>query len=56
MPYVLGFVGVLVFAEMVWQIGLYGVIRVEGHGIENLYVIGMDAHRTSCALLPSPSS
>ena len=25
-----------------WRIGLYGVIRLEGHGIENLYVIGMD--------------
>ena len=42
MPYVLGFVGVLLFAEIVWRIGLYGVIRLEGHGIENLYVIGMD--------------
>ena len=42
MPYVLGFVGVLLFAEIAWRIGLYGVIRLEGHGIENLYVIGMD--------------
>ena len=42
MPYVLGFAGVLLFAEIVWRIGLYGVIRLEGHGIENLYVIGMD--------------
>ena len=42
MPYVLGFVGVLLFAEIVWRIGLYGMIRLEGHGIENLYVIGMD--------------
>jgi len=42
MPYVLGFVGVLLFAEILWRIGLYGVIRLEGHGIENLYVIGMD--------------
>ena len=38
MPYVLGFVGVLLFAEILWRIGLYGVIRLEGHGIENLYV------------------
>ena len=42
MPYVLEFAGVLLFAEIVWRIGLYGVIRLEGHGIENLYVIGMD--------------
>jgi ATP-binding cassette, subfamily B, bacterial len=42
MPYVLGFAGVLLFAEIVWRIGLYGVFRLEGHGIENLYVIGMD--------------
>src|SRR5215468_9561408 len=42
MPYVLGFAGVLLFAEIVWRIGLHGVIRLEGHGIENLYVIGMD--------------
>src|ERR1700757_492714 len=40
MPYVLGFAGVLLFAEIVWRIGLHGVIRLEGHGIENLYVIG----------------
>jgi ATP-binding cassette subfamily B protein len=42
MPYVLGFAGVLFFAEIVWRIGLHGLIRLEGHGIENLYVIGMD--------------
>ena len=42
MPYVLGFAGVLLFAEIVWRIGLHGVIRLEGLGIENLYVIGMD--------------
>jgi len=33
---------VLFFAEIVWRVGLYGVIRLERHGIENLYVIGMD--------------
>src|SRR5579871_1186691 len=42
MSYVLGFAGVLLFAEIVWRIGVYGVIRLEGRGIENLYVIGMD--------------
>src|SRR5262245_41752780 len=36
-PYVLGFAGVLLFAEIMWRVGLYGVIRLEGHGIENLY-------------------
>src|SRR5438046_1665657 len=42
MPYVLGFAGVLLFARIVWRSGLDGVIRLEGHRIENLYVIGMD--------------
>src|SRR5690349_25097723 len=36
MPYVLGFAGVLLFAEILLRFGLYGVIRLEGHGIENL--------------------
>lgn len=34
MPYVLGFAGVLLLAEIVWRIGIYGVIRLEGHGID----------------------
>jgi ATP-binding cassette subfamily B protein len=42
MPYVLGFAGVLLFAEGVWRIGIHCLNRVDGHGIENLYVIGMD--------------
>jgi ATP-binding cassette subfamily B protein len=42
MPYVIGFAGVLLAAEIVWRIGLHGMIRLECHGIENLYVIGMD--------------
>src|SRR5262249_37445631 len=40
MPYVLGFVGALLFAEILWRIGLYGVIRLEGHGVGTLYVGG----------------
>jgi len=36
MPYVIGVAGVLLFAEVVWRIGVYGLIRLEGHGIENL--------------------
>jgi len=42
MPYVLGFAGVLLFAEGVWRIGIHCLNRLECHGIENLYVIGMD--------------
>jgi ATP-binding cassette subfamily B protein len=42
MPYVLGFAGVLLFAEFVWRIGIHCLNRLDGRGIENLYVIGMD--------------
>jgi ATP-binding cassette subfamily B protein len=42
MPYVLGFAGVLLFAEIVWRIGIHCLNRLDGRGIENLYVIGMD--------------
>jgi ATP-binding cassette, subfamily B, bacterial len=42
MPYLLGFAGVLLFAEIVWRIGIHCLNRLDGHGIENLYVIGMD--------------
>src|SRR5215813_14171796 len=42
MPYVLGFAGVLLFAEIVWRIGIHCLNRLDGHGIEKLYVIGMD--------------
>jgi len=42
MPYVLGFAGVLLFAEAIWRIGIHCLNRLDGHGIENLYVIGMD--------------
>ncbi len=42
MPYVLGFAGVLLSAEIVWRIGIHCLNRLDGHGIENLYVIGMD--------------
>src|SRR5215469_6715040 len=42
MPYVIGVAGVLLFAEVVWRIGIHSLIRLEGHGIEKLYVIGMD--------------
>src|SRR6476469_9661052 len=42
MPYVLGFAGVLLFAEVAWRIGIHCLNRLDGRGIENLYVIGMD--------------
>ena len=41
-PYVLGFAGVLLFAEIAWRIGIHGLNRLDGRGIENLYMIGMD--------------
>jgi ATP-binding cassette subfamily B protein len=42
MPYVLGFAGALLAAEIVWRIGIHCLNRLDGRGIENLYVIGMD--------------
>src|SRR5215475_16194518 len=42
MPYVLGFAGVLLSAEIVWRIGIHCLNRLDGRGIENLYVIGLD--------------
>ena len=42
MRYVLGFAGVLLFAEILWRIGIHCLNRLDGRGIENLYVIGMD--------------
>ena len=41
-PYVLGFAGLLLFSEVLWRIGLHFMNRLDGHAIENLYVIGMD--------------
>ncbi|MEV6587363.1 ABC transporter ATP-binding protein [Streptomyces acidicola] len=42
LPYVLGFAGILLFAEAVWRVGLHCLNRLEARGIEHLYVIGMD--------------
>jgi len=42
MPYVLGFAGVLLVAEIFWRIGIHCLNRLDGRGIENLYIIGMD--------------
>jgi ATP-binding cassette, subfamily B, bacterial len=42
MPYVLGFAGTLLFAEVLWRIGIHCLNRLDGRGIENLYILGMD--------------
>ncbi|KAK1185643.1 ABC transporter ATP-binding protein [Streptomyces sp. NBS 14/10] len=42
LPYVLGFVGVLLLAELLWRIGVHCLNRVDAYGIEHLYVVGMD--------------
>ncbi|HJZ26561.1 MAG TPA: ABC transporter ATP-binding protein, partial [Streptosporangiaceae bacterium] len=42
LPYVLGFAGVLLSGEILWRIGIHCLNRLDGRGIENLYVIGMD--------------
>ncbi|MFD5621210.1 ABC transporter ATP-binding protein [Streptomyces yangpuensis] len=42
LPYVLGFAGVLLLAETLWRIGLHCLNRLDAHGIEHLYVLGMD--------------
>jgi ATP-binding cassette subfamily B protein len=42
LPYVLGFVGVLLFAETLWRVAVHCLNRLDALGIEHLYVIGMD--------------
>jgi ATP-binding cassette, subfamily B, bacterial len=42
MPYVLGCAGAMLFGEILWRFGIHCLNRLDGHGIENLYVIGMD--------------
>ncbi|SDO77942.1 ATP-binding cassette, subfamily B [Streptomyces sp. cf386] len=42
LPYVLGFVGVLLLSEGLWRIALHCLNRLDALGIEHLYVIGMD--------------
>ncbi|WP_243727650.1 ABC transporter ATP-binding protein [Actinocrispum wychmicini] len=41
-PYVIGFAGLLLLAEALWRVGLHCLNRVDGRGVENLYVIGMN--------------
>jgi ATP-binding cassette subfamily B protein len=42
LPYIAGFAGTLLFGEILWRIGIHCLNRLDGYGIENLYVIGMD--------------
>ncbi|MEU5694508.1 ABC transporter ATP-binding protein [Actinosynnema sp. NPDC020468] len=42
LPYVLGFAGLLLFAEVLWRVGLHCLNRTDGRGIEHLAVVGMD--------------
>ncbi|EGX54861.1 ABC transporter ATP-binding protein [Streptomyces zinciresistens K42] len=42
LPYVAGFVGVLLLAEALWRVALHCMNRLDALGIEHLYVIGMD--------------
>ncbi|MFJ7073788.1 ABC transporter ATP-binding protein [Streptomyces sp. NPDC098781] len=42
LPYVVGFVGVLLLAETLWRIALHCLNRLDALGVEHLYVIGMD--------------
>ncbi|MEU8540690.1 ABC transporter ATP-binding protein [Streptomyces sp. NPDC048717] len=42
LPYVLGFAGVLLFSEGLWRVGLHCLNRLDAHGIEHLYIVGMD--------------
>jgi ATP-binding cassette subfamily B protein len=42
LPYMLGFAGLMLLAEALWRVGVHCLNRTDGHGIENLYVIGMN--------------
>ncbi|MEU6547832.1 ABC transporter ATP-binding protein [Streptomyces sp. NPDC046859] len=42
LPYVLGFIAVLLFAETLWRVALHCLNRLDALGIEHLYVLGMD--------------
>ncbi|MEV6772587.1 ABC transporter ATP-binding protein [Nocardia sp. NPDC051030] len=41
-PYVLGFAGLLLFAEVLWRIGIHCLNRLDANGIESLYIVAMD--------------
>jgi ATP-binding cassette subfamily B protein len=41
-PYVLGFTGVMLIAEVFWRFGVHYLNRLDAFGIEHLYVVGLD--------------
>ncbi|ONI80792.1 ABC transporter ATP-binding protein [Saccharothrix sp. ALI-22-I] len=43
LPYLLAFSGLMLFAELLWRIGMHCVNRTDAYGIEHLSVFGMDA-------------
>ena len=42
LPAVLIFAGLMLFAEVLWRIGVHCLNRTEGRGMEHLYVLGMN--------------
>jgi ATP-binding cassette subfamily B protein len=42
LPYILGFAGLLLLAEGFWRLGVHCLNRLDGRGIENLAVVGMN--------------
>jgi ATP-binding cassette, subfamily B, bacterial len=42
LPAALGFAALLLLGEVLWRIGVHCLNRINGHGIENLYVLGMN--------------
>ncbi|MFR9727183.1 ABC transporter ATP-binding protein [Streptomyces sp. MS19] len=42
LPFILGYAAVLLLAEGAWRVGMHCVNRLDGRGIEHLYVLGMD--------------
>ncbi len=43
MPYVLVFTGLMLFAELLWRIGIHCLNRTDARGIEHLSVFGVEA-------------
>ncbi|MFE2755245.1 ABC transporter ATP-binding protein [Actinosynnema sp. NPDC059335] len=43
LPYLLAFCGLMLFAELLWRVGVHCLNRTDGRGIEHLSVYGMDA-------------
>ncbi|MGM1064864.1 ABC transporter ATP-binding protein, partial [Saccharothrix sp. Mg75] len=43
LPYVLAFGGLMLFAELLWRVGVHCLNRTDGRGIENLSVYAMNA-------------